>query len=397
VTTNDTTKCPLVIQWETLPAARQPRVITSYSLESAFMTSTDGWSVSLYDTDPERLRWLALEPLTLLIHDRPQLVGRVERISRGANGGEVTIGGRDHISTIVEGNIDPTVKITEDMTLAGAILLAAGPYGISTVFGPDDAQMADLKSGASMRAGRDQGFADLVPGNLKPDPGMGVYEWLTRLCARMGCTIQPGPDRTSLVLAAPNYEQSTSLTVLRSLTRSRYNVKAAQSEEDYSSFPTVGLATGKVTETGKKSEAAVTEYDIGAVISGLAPALFEKIGARLIGKRVLPTAATDPGPNLYRLLYVKDEQSRKPEQVERAISRAVSERLRATLDYQVTLRGHQDPTSGACYAVDTMADVQDDICDIRESLWVASRRFSYSRGAGAETMLTMLRPGSLIL
>lgn len=397
---SDNTECPLTIEWETLPEARRPRVIVEYSLDSSYMTSTDGWSVTVYDDDPERMRWLALETLTLSIHGQPQVTGRVERISRGQDGSAITIAGRDHVATIVEGNIDPTVRITEDSTLADAILLAGGPYGISTVFGESDFQVRNLRSGAPLRAGQDQGFGDLQPGNLKPEAGIGVYEWLERLCARMGCTMQPGPDRTSLVLASPNYDQDPVATFRRlrnPVPSKRNNIKSAISEEDYSSFPTVGLAVGKVTAPGKSAQNASTEYNVGDVIEGLAPELFARIGSKLIGKRVLPTAATDPGPKLYRLLYVKDEQARKAEQVERSIARAVSERLRATLDYQVTVKGHRDPITGYVYAVDTIAEVEDEVCDIVERLWACSRRFTYRRSDGAETTLTYWRPGSFIL
>jgi prophage tail gpP-like protein len=394
------TECPLTIEWETLAPERQPRVVTEYSLESDYLVSTDRWEATVYDTDPERLKWLALQPVKLLIHENLQLFGRVEHVTRGRNGNEVTISGRDHISAIVECNIDPTVRVTEDMTLATVVVLVAGPCGIDTAFGEGDAQTRSIKSGASLQAGTDPGFADLQPGNLKPEPGMGIYEWLNRIAARMGCTIQPGPTRSSVLLVAPNYTTAPIATFKRSrdpgAVRSN-NIEDASSSEDYSSFPTVGLATGKISSTGKAAQAAAKTYPIADVIREAAANLYAKIGDLMHPGRLLPSGQPGDPLKLYRLLYVKDEQSRKPEQVERAIARAVSERLRSTLDYEVTVKGHRDVDTGYVYAIDTMATVRDEVCDIDENLWCASRAFSFSRSEGAKTRMRYWRPGSLIL
>ncbi len=392
------TECPLTIEWEDLPASQRPRVIVEYSLESAFLTSTDAWSVTLYDDDPARLANLALAPVSLLIHGNRQLYGRVERVSRGGNGREVKIAGRDHLADIVECNVDPSVRVTEDMTLAQVVNFVASPCGISTVFGEADAQTRSIKSGAPLKAGKDQGFPSLVPGNLKPEPGMGIFDWLNRLAARQGCTIQPGPDRSSVILAAPNYDSKPIATFSRASDprpARRNNIKSASADEDYSSFPTVGLVSGKVTTAGDAAKAAGSVRDI---TQGMPPALLRLIGSRILTKRIKPEApGSADAKKLYRLLYVKDDEARKPEQVERSIARAVSERLRATLSYEVTVRGHRDPDSGYVFATDTMAQVKDDVCGIDEALWVASRTFTYSRGAGAESKLTLWRPGSFIL
>jgi prophage tail gpP-like protein len=395
-----TTECPLTIEWDDLEEARRPRVVTAYSLDSAFLTSTDEWSVTVYDTDPERLRWLALAPLRLLIHGKHQLCGRVEHVARGRNGNEVTITGRDHLAALVETNIDPTVRVTEDMTLAAAILAAAGPCGITEVWDETGGQLSSLKSGAPPSNGIARGFPDLQPGNLKPEPGMGIYEWLNRIAARQGCTLQPGPTRESIYLSEPHYDQPPIATFRRSRDPAesrRNNVVEATSDENYSTFPTCGLATGKIAATGKKAEAAGKTYDVKKVIEEAAPALAAKIGARIISTRVLPTAAAPDPLLLYRFLYLKDEESRKPEQVERAITRAVSERLRETLTYRATVRGHIDPDSGYVFATDSIATVRDEVCDLDERLWIAERSFSYQRGQGARSTLTMWRPGSLVL
>ncbi len=56
------------------------------------------------------------------------------------------------------------------------------------------------------------------------------------------------------------------------------------------------------------------------------------------------------------------------------------------------MRGHTDPESGAIWSVNTMVEVQDDICGLNENLWIASRTFSNSGGQGAVTDLELWRP-----
>lgn len=390
------TECPLTIEWFNRPVAQQPRVIQSYELDSAYLTSTDAWSITLYDSDRTRLKNLQLEPLQLSIHGQPQLVGRIENIKRGG-GGEITVSGRDHISVLVEGNVDPVVKVTEDMTLKQVILLAAGPYGIINVLGEGDFLLRNLRSGAPLSAGKDQGFPDLQPGKLKPEAGIGLYDWLNRLCARHGCTIQPGPDFGSVLLSAPNYAQSPIINLTRSVDpRSSVvnNIDRGQSNEDYSSFPTHGLAIGKIATVGESAKSAAIDFD---PLKGLSDSLKALLEGKILSERSLPTSPKSLGTKLYRFLYVKDDEARTSAQVDRAIKRAVAERLRETLDYSVTVRDHKDKESGHIFAVDTIATVNDEVCEISEPMWVASRKFTYQQGQGAVTELNLWRPGSFVL
>lgn len=65
-----------------------------------------------------------------------------------------------------------------------------------------------------------------------------------------------------------------------------------------------------------------------------------------------------------------------------------------TLAYRVTLRGHTDPETGAIWTVDTMVNVQDEICGVNEPLWIAKRTLRFSPTEGSTTQLECWRPGS---
>src|SRR5690606_29060129 len=136
---------------------------------------------------------------------------------------------------------------------------------------------------------------------------------------------------------------------------------------DYSSFPTYVLATGRQQSADDESvtETVASELIAGTVspedlaqFSARFPPGFD--GAALIySGRIKPTEGPKQGPSLYRLHYLRDEESRTATELARARLRHAAERLKDTLSYEVELRGHADPKTGAVYAVDTVVDVDD--------------------------------------
>ena len=89
----------------------------------------------------------------------------------------------------------------------------------------------------------------------------------------------------------------------------------------------------------------------------------------------------------------RDQQARTATQLEKAAHRLLNEHLKNTLVYEVTLIGHVDPFTKALWSTDTMVDVNDEVCDVHELLWVMERTFTYGNG-GAKTKLKCIRPGS---
>jgi prophage tail gpP-like protein len=74
----------------------------------------------------------------------------------------------------------------------------------------------------------------------------------------------------------------------------------------------------------------------------------------------------------------------------------MAERTKDILQYQATMKGHRDPESGRTYAIDTIAKVTDELCDIDEMLWVESVTMTYDESQGPTTQLTCWLPGSFV-
>ena len=375
--------------------------VSSYSLKSAYTGSTDNFEFSLYDTDRSKLLRLEMQPVELLINGASQLIGRIDATEIGDDGSAVTCRGRDYIADMVECRVDPSAQVKKGMTLGDSLTLVCSPVGIDTVISDDDFQMRTVRAAHPVKKrGTGKRHSRKVVDEYKPQPGEGMYEFCNRLVARFGATIQPGRARNEIVLDEPSYEQDPVAAIVCTddpQTSVSNNVISASASRDWSSFPTFALFTNKAGEVGSDKAGLSASRDIFQA-AAQSQELLEIIQRSTFSGRLKPGDKPNVSKGeLYRLLYHRDNDSKTQEQIENAISRAVAERLRETLRYTVELRGHQDPKSGALWAIDTMIQVSDSIRGIDEALWVHSREFSYAPGRGATTKLELWRPNSFVI
>lgn len=386
-----------------LLTGRDTTRVKNYSLKSAYMTSTDSFTFSLYDTDRSKLLDLEMQPVELLINDASQMIGRIDATDIGDDGSAVTCEGRDYIADLVECNIDPSAQVKKGMTLGDALALVCSPLGINpdSVISDDDLAMRDIRAAHPIKKhGKGKRRHKKPADEYKPQPGEGMYEFCNRLVARFGATIQPGDKRGQLIIDEPCYEQDAAYSIICTDDSSNSvanNVITGRARRDWSSFPTFALFTNKAGEAGDTKTGLSATLDIFQV-AAQSEELLRIISRSTFSGRLKPGDKPNISKGeLYRLLYHRDNDSKTKEQIDNAIARAVAERLRETLRYTVTLRGHQDPKSGALYAINTMANVTDAIRGVNETLWVHSREFAYSESGGAVTHLELWRPNSFVI
>jgi prophage tail gpP-like protein len=380
----------------------------SYELDSQYLTSTDGWTFEYYEPRPSemrKLRDIEMQPVTILVNGHPQVVGRVDITEIGQDASVLRIQGRDYIADIVECNVDPVSKLTEQMTLDTALTYLLAPCGITKIQDPDDAGVQSLRAGKALRIKGAKKKKGKKLTDYKPEPGVGVYELANKIAARYSATLQPDIKRDSIILDTPNYTAEPPYKIRRtrdSALASANMVLSASARRDYSKMPTIALFTTKNARSGESGTSLAQSFDMQTLATAFGGELKDKL------TRVAPgtdkAARRKPGTNLeplngklYRLLYMRDDESRNADQLFSAAKRAIAERLKDTLNYRVTLRGHQDPVSGALWTVNTLVAVQDELCNVNENLWIASRRFSASPTQGAITELECWRPHSFEL
>jgi prophage tail gpP-like protein len=386
---------PLIVRF--LALGRESTNIPDWSIAQSFMTSTDGFEFTLYDENIENTRGLELQPVELLVYGQSRVLGRIDGTRRGREGYSIACRGRDYIADLVECNVDPTLNIHAGDDLLTAIVKAAGPLGINTVF-DDDGAMRNLRAGRKVRAKTKPTKKKSKLNPYKPQPGQGIYEFLNKIMAREGVTIQPGPNRSTVVLASPNYDQEALYQVRRTREQGQgvyNNIEVAEADRDFSSFPTYAIVQGVQARAGAKGEHATQPFDLWAISARFKSELGRILQDATVSDRWVPGK---PPANeviagaLYRLLVFRDDDARNAEQIEKVAKRAIAERMKETLKYSVTLKGHVAPETGALYTHDTIIAVNDDIADVHEELWVESCRLYYTSSDGPRTDLVCWRP-----
>lgn len=432
---NDFGEPQLTVRFEAL--GRDVVLQKGWSIDSSYLTPTDGFEFTLYDTDRSKLRGLELQPVNLLVDGHSQCLGRIDMTERGSDGTAITCKGRDYLSDLTECHVDPTLQIKKEMTLETALLMGCGVVGIDTIVSDDELTMQQIRSGRRIKKkGKQFKRHKKKLEEYKPQPGESLFAFFNRIVARLGGTIQPGDARNKLVITAPRYDTDPIATITRLVDPApaeRNLVISATATRDFSSFPTFVLVAGKVVTVGTTRAPSYAKLTVCRSGVGVFPSpndkfevpyrvkedeqvtiqkqidrkksttelaktlnaeLAEILGRSAVPGRRLPSATpSTPGP-LYRLLYQKDAESGNQDQIDRVAVRAFAQKFKETLTYRVTLRGHSDPITGALWAVDTMVRVKDEVCDIDEVMWTASRRFSFADGQGAITELELWRPGA---
>jgi prophage tail gpP-like protein len=370
----------------------------SWSIDSAYLTSTDGFSFDLYPARREDGQFLELQPCELTVDGASQVLGRIDKTRIGHDGSVVTCEGRDYLSDLVECNCDPNLSFDAKTELADLIHGAASPCGIFEITDFENILMAEIRSGRKIRRKPRKRRKRKLEQSYKPKPGEGIFEFINRPTARNGATIQPGPDRNTLVIDAPDYTQDASYELIRSddpNAANANNIVSGEAERDYSSFPTYALFVGTFGQQGQQTGGDKKLFKM----KELSEAFNSEMG-RILQRAIAPDRnevfKSDAGFKalLYRLLFFRDQDARSPEDLESAAKRAIADRLKDTLRYTCTVRGHKDPRTGAVYSVNTIANVNDAICNVHEPLWVAKRTLRYDENQGALCDLELWRPES---
>ncbi|HVJ15613.1 MAG TPA: hypothetical protein VM686_09230 [Polyangiaceae bacterium] len=388
----------LTVRFESL--GRETTHISEWEIDSQYLVPSDGFKFTLVEQDRSLLRGIELLPVELLVNGKSQLIGRIEATDRGDSVLTCVCEGRDYISEIVECDAAPHTNILAGTELGAALIEIFRAVGIRQVMDFDDGiTMAEVRSGKKLKAGQRKSRKKNKTSDCKPEAGEALYQFAERLIARHSTTIQPGPARSTIVLDSPDYKQAPTFQLTRTddpTNSAANNVLTGKARRDYSSFPTEALFTGTAVQDQANAGVPIALY---LQLIGLAWGINTEL-AETLERGASPTAGGKDSPNvLYRLLTHRDTDSRTEAEFRAAVSRAISERLKETLVYTCTVKGHVDPVSGAIWSVGMMASVNDAIADVNENLWIAGRKLRYVPGqnGGAYTDLTLWRPGSFLL
>lgn len=367
-----------------------------YTYVQDFMEAADAFSFVYYSSTPSDLDGLECQPVEIRVNDRTQMVGRIDATESGDQGSAVQCEGRDYLADPVECNIDPKAFLADGMSLEKALLYLLAPCGITAIETQGD--RISKRTGKPITIASLQLDAKLIK-ELRPSAGRGIFEVCEEMLARFGLTMQPALRRNAVVIQEPTYNQDPMGRIERTTANPNTNlVVGGRARRDYSSFPTHCVFTGK---QGKPEEVGgakgnMSRWDMSEWIDNY-PAEIQRIL-----KSVIIQGRRPPGDNaaaelgaLYRLLYFRDDKVAKTkEQLDNAMMRAICDRLKETLSYTCTLRGHINPVTGYNWSIDTIVEVNDEQARVFEPLWIHRMIASNSKTEGPTTQLSMMRPST---
>lgn len=373
----------------------------NWEIDSAYTVSTDGFAFTLVEEqDRELLRYLETQPVELIVNGASQCLGRIDITERGDSAFKVRCEGRDYFADFVESNVDPFKKVAQNANLGDTILDILRPSGVRTVTDFENILMSEVRTGkgpGNIKRKKRRGPKSKPVEDYKPRIGEGQYAFCNRLVARYGAILQPSVTRSDVVIDSPDYTQAVSYELRRTddaQASATNNIVSARARRDFSSFPTHSIFTGTGSGSGtKKSKPGVPFYLFFDMVR-LAESFGEELG-EIMSRGVAVGRSQEGDPNvLYRLLVARDQESRTEEQLFAFAKRAIAARLKDTLLYTATVKGHVDPESGLVWSVNTMVNVKDSIADVNEPLWIQRRTLRFDEQSGPVTDLECWRPES---
>lgn len=321
---------------------------------------------------------LSEQGFKILVNGNPAMTGFVDSIDLEASrdGTRVVVTGRDILAAVVDGNVDPRMAVTKEMSLRDlAEKIFMDEFGLGGLIFEEFDEGRNASVGKAIKAPRSSGkkprraLKDPLK-SVRPHDNEGAFQYFTRIAHRNGYHAFAMPDGSGVVVSYPNYEQPPVYT----LTRKR-------------SVGLAGAGAGNNLERGR------VKYDTTGVPSHI---FVRGKGSQPGEKAKYVGGATSDFQRRFKPFYVCDDENSTKEGCERYARYLLGKAERNFATYEVTLRGCADPSTGAVYTVDTMASVSDELCGVQGPMWIESRTLRKSRG-GTSTQMKLIPPHTLVL
>lgn len=425
-----------------------------YTLTSSFLDPVDKWSFVISGEDRQLYQNL-LPPgskVQIACNGFIQCTGFIDQSEvkyDRDSGTEITFPGRDILSRAVNANADMTFQFKKDMTVADVVYAAVLPYDIGTLYNsygthlnivtgrPNSESLttkkvttykADFQTDASGNYVRDPAtkviktmltptvsteiVANLLPSltdlpiqQYKPHPGEGGYEYVSRLIKREGLILKAVADGSGCMVISPDFTSpAVGKIVCKDTPGGANNVLSSSGKRQWYLQPTViigaGYGGGSQFAKSKIHVIMINELtgldssgdplpSVKAIIAQYPKALVSKIRPELV------PASPMFAPSVSCPMTFVDDEAKTPAQLEAFCRRKLAEKQQKALMVDYTLTGHTQ--NGIPWAVNTVVNVDDDIHNIHQPMWVLERTFSKARNGKTQTDLTLIALNTLLI
>lgn len=354
--------------------------IESATVSSTFLTPCDNFELEIGGEFalPDVAKKFALgKVVRIAVNDRVQMTGYVDatRLSYREHGGsKLLVRGRDFLSPIVDGNVDPRIKVAPSMTISDLVsLVILKEFGFTTYEIRDTPQAGDVAIGSGIKRGKyESRHKRRNPiKELRPHDQEGAFAYLARILTHYGYWMWADADDFGVVISGPDYDQSPSFELT-----CKYDPQATGAGR----VNNIVSADATTDQTNIPSHVFLRGVDSGAGT-----------------KTAVKAMAVNPLVSLFKPAYVVDRDSHTKEMAETRARFFSAKQMRHFFQYECEVRGFSDPATGNVYNANTVGTVKDEITGTDGPLWVFGRRFRKSRDGGTRTSLTMIPLGTLLL
>jgi len=382
----------------------------AYEVSSNYLTPTDGWSFTLAAdmlSDNDRNALIEGAKVEMSIDGQVQLTGYIDTIqahgSRSA-GSLLTVEGRDWYSLAVDGHIDPSIRFKPSQTLADVVEQTLGPFGV-TDFAIDAIANRNAITGriyGTPTSKKGKPLKSYVLHEIKPYQQEGAHAFVSRVAQRFGLWIRPAADGKTVIVGQPDFDQPSRYGIRLRNDGSQNNnvtdwdVKASRGDQPSvifcEGFGGGGTFASNTLRTYIVNPLVVSPIaDIDALIKRYPGIAQTAVPLPALGSAI----AGGPIPEAFiRALYLKDTESHTLAELQAYARRQLALHMRKSLSAHYTIEGHK--LGGQPVAIDTIADVDDDLGGVKIPLWILDRRFSKRAGEeGTKTVIEGIRPGTL--
>jgi prophage tail gpP-like protein len=412
-----------------LDTGEEVPVWSSYTVDSEFLTPSDGFTFvcadedAVYDLAPKLLPGTFVQ---LEVNDAVVATGIVDgqNIAHTPGSGTVlTVECRDAMGRLVDACVDPLFVFSAGMTLADLFTRIVAPLGFTTFSNSDKFRQAIVAKTAPPAGTTSP--ATPAPGapastllvevsasappltsftlqQAKPHEGEGAFAFLARHCKRFGLWLWSDSLGSTIIVGSPDYTSAPLYSITNRVGDGAFydSIKVDRStKEQPSLIIATGHGAGGDFDHAPLKSAAVNELvaldDDDAIVSDVQSILAKHKGCTL-APLTPELRRYGTGANWSRkkhwALFLHDQEAKTPAQLENFVQREMGERQSHAYVLRVTVGGHT--RSGHPWCVNTIATVDDDALNIHDTFWIRQVTFRKSV-EGTYTDLVLIPAGLL--
>lgn len=354
--------------------------IESATVSSEFLTPCDSFEIEIggeFSLPDVAKKFPMGAAVQIKVNDVVQMTGYVDRqaLRHSEHGpSRVLIRGRDFLSPLVDGHIDPNTQVPPSTTIAQLCsLVVLQQFNLQTYQILDDWQSANQAVGSKLKrkAGTSRHKRSDPIKELRPHHGEGAFAYLARVCSHYGYWPSADTENFGLVIACPDYSQAPSYSLVCKVDPGNTgagrgnNILSGEAITDQTNAPSVVVVKGMDSGSGVKTQ--------------------------------VKAQANNPVISLFKPMYINDRDSHDGQTAETKARLAMSRGMREFFAYECEVRGFSDPSNGNIYNDNTVAKITDEVAGVDGPMWVMSRRFTKSRSSGTRTQMKLLPLGTLLL